>query len=374
MKLGRCVSESTKLGCSADVLEIVSRKCSGKRECEIRVPDSDLGELKPCGEMWTYLEASYTCMKVVEDDRSCTVSATSSEPVHITAQSSTRCGSSRQPWQIEAPAGQRITVSVVDFARASTARDGPPPADRRCRGRVYGFVVDKTQKTNVSVCETPSAGALSGETQVNAQSSSSDGRAVLTTSSNSAELLIVRDDHLANNFLVRVEATGCANIIPAEDAYLKRVDDHNIVVGCYETRQTWQLSCQGNKWTGTVGVCDSRSEQRHHGNTFSGEKSASTTGSQDDSEIFQIVAITAVTSVGLAVCLTIICIGIYCLRRYPKKGETDGRKAPYQNILMNDAGNLSTKAGQPWPVSATSTNQFTPSGQYFVLDPEHTEA
>ena len=29
-----------------------------------------------------------------------------------------------------------------------------------------------------------------------------------------------------------------------------------------------------------------------------------------------VVAIIAVTSVGLAVCLTIICIGIYCLRRY----------------------------------------------------------
>ena len=150
------------------------------------------------------LTNKFALYTVVEDDRSCTVSTTSSEPVHITAQSSTRCGSSRQPWQIEAPAGQRITVSVVDFARASTARDGPP-ADRRCRGRVYGFLVDKTQKTNVSVCETPSAGALSGETQVNAQSSSSDGRAVLTTSSNSAELLIVRDEHLANNFLVRVE-------------------------------------------------------------------------------------------------------------------------------------------------------------------------
>jgi len=67
-----------------------------------------------------------------------------------------------------------------------------------------------------------------------------------------------------------VIATGCANIIPAEDAYLKRVDAQNIIVGCYETRQTWQLSCQGNKWTGTVGVCDSRTEQRHHGNTFSG--------------------------------------------------------------------------------------------------------
>ena len=29
-----------------------------------------------------------------------------------------------------------------------------------------------------------------------------------------------------------------------------------------------------------------------------------------------VVAITAVVSVGLAVCLMIICIGIYCLRRY----------------------------------------------------------
>jgi len=63
MRLGRCVSESTKLGCSADVLQIVGGKCSGKRECEIRLPDSDLDALKPCGEMWTYLEASYACMK-----------------------------------------------------------------------------------------------------------------------------------------------------------------------------------------------------------------------------------------------------------------------------------------------------------------------
>jgi len=63
MKLGRCVSESAKLGCSADVLDIVSRKCFGKTECEIRLPDSDMDALKPCGEMWTYLEASYMCLK-----------------------------------------------------------------------------------------------------------------------------------------------------------------------------------------------------------------------------------------------------------------------------------------------------------------------
>ena len=135
---------------------------------------------------------------MVEDDRSCTVSVTSTEPIHITAQTSSRCGSNRQPWQLEAPAGQRITVSVLDFARALTDMD--ETADQHCRGRVYAFLIDKAQKTNVSVCETTSAGAQS----VNVHLSSSDGRAALSTSSNSAELFIVRDEHL-NKFLIRVE-------------------------------------------------------------------------------------------------------------------------------------------------------------------------
>jgi len=147
---------------------------------------------------------------VVEDDRLCTVSVSSSEPVHIQAQTSTRCGSSGQPWQLEAPAGQRITVSVLDFAPGRPPRSSDGPSHRRCTGRVYGFLVDKTQKTNVSVCETTSAGALSGDTlQGEAQSSFNEGQAaIIATSSNSAELLVVRDEQLANNFLVRVEGTA----------------------------------------------------------------------------------------------------------------------------------------------------------------------
>jgi len=103
-----------------------------------------------------------------------------------------------QPWQLEAPAGQRITVSVLDFARPSTARD--EPAETGCRGRVYAFLVDKAQKTNVSVCQITSAGAPSVDGQAN-----SEGRAALSTSSNTAELFVVTDDQLANNFLIRVE-------------------------------------------------------------------------------------------------------------------------------------------------------------------------
>jgi len=59
-------------------------------------------------------------------------------------------------------------------------------------------------------------------------------------------------------------------MVPPEDAYLKRTDDRSAIVGCYETRQTWQLSCHGNRWTGTVGVCNSRSQQQQHGDAFSG--------------------------------------------------------------------------------------------------------
>jgi len=70
---------------------------------------------------------------VVEDDRSCAVSVTSSEPARITAQTSTRCGTTTQPWRLSAPAGQRIALGLLDFARPpATAGDrGPCRAGRR---------------------------------------------------------------------------------------------------------------------------------------------------------------------------------------------------------------------------------------------------
>jgi hypothetical protein len=41
---------------------------------------------------------------------------------------------------------------------------------------------------------------------------------------------------------------------PSDAAWLKRVDDQ-ITVGCYMSRQSWQLNCVNGVWTGTVGVC-----------------------------------------------------------------------------------------------------------------------
>lgn len=52
------------IGCGEDVLPVVDGRCSGRRACEIRIPDADLDNFKPClGDLTRYLEADYECMK-----------------------------------------------------------------------------------------------------------------------------------------------------------------------------------------------------------------------------------------------------------------------------------------------------------------------
>jgi hypothetical protein len=65
MHLCRCVVLNYgHIGCGADVLELADTRCSGKRQCEIRVPDPLLGKTKPCpDDLKPYLEADYRCIK-----------------------------------------------------------------------------------------------------------------------------------------------------------------------------------------------------------------------------------------------------------------------------------------------------------------------
>ena len=51
-------------GCFANVLHIVSRKCSGRKECTIDVPDPDLERTSPCLEgLKMFLEVRYSCIE-----------------------------------------------------------------------------------------------------------------------------------------------------------------------------------------------------------------------------------------------------------------------------------------------------------------------
>ena len=65
MKLGRCITKPNEfMGCKNDVLSLVDKWCSGRRECDIRVPNHDLEKLnKNCLEVLIkYLLVTYNCM------------------------------------------------------------------------------------------------------------------------------------------------------------------------------------------------------------------------------------------------------------------------------------------------------------------------
>jgi len=70
-RVGKCIgSEEANMfqdpryfGCSEDVLHIVDAKCSGRKECEISIPDPDLDGTNPClPGLKMFLEVSYACL------------------------------------------------------------------------------------------------------------------------------------------------------------------------------------------------------------------------------------------------------------------------------------------------------------------------
>ena len=67
---GRCTETEVEeiaqnprfFGCSADVTTILHSRCSGKKQCEVRVFDPELANTKPCVYgLMMFLEASYFC-------------------------------------------------------------------------------------------------------------------------------------------------------------------------------------------------------------------------------------------------------------------------------------------------------------------------
>jgi len=145
------------------------------------------------------------------------VSVTSS-PLHIAAaaaaagadsssrQSNIGCGTKTQPWMLEAPAGQRINISLLDFTAAargltsqhlsrSTSHIITSSSSNSSSGSCvdekhqYGYIIDKSSvnKKNVSVCHARS----NRQTHVHL-STSNTLRLVLTNSENANFLLQIQ--------------------------------------------------------------------------------------------------------------------------------------------------------------------------------------
>ena len=67
MKLGKCIpgKYSDDLGCSANVINFLSQKCSGQRSCFFRIRNLVMDHEGNCppSAIRSYLEVAYTCLK-----------------------------------------------------------------------------------------------------------------------------------------------------------------------------------------------------------------------------------------------------------------------------------------------------------------------
>lgn len=65
MRMGRCVKlDYGHVGCSSDVLDLADSRCSGRKQCIIRIPDALFAQTKPCpDDLKPYMEATFECVR-----------------------------------------------------------------------------------------------------------------------------------------------------------------------------------------------------------------------------------------------------------------------------------------------------------------------
>jgi len=64
MRLNRCITvDMGYLGCSSDVLDLADQRCSGRRECQLRMPYPAFEATRPCYDLQSFFKADYYCLK-----------------------------------------------------------------------------------------------------------------------------------------------------------------------------------------------------------------------------------------------------------------------------------------------------------------------
>lgn len=123
MRIGKCAR--TNFGyipCSNNVMHIVDQECSGRRECFLDVFKT-FREMKPCGEVESYLELNFTCLQGGYTYSFDLISAKSNESHLITCPSETQWPSPRYctiiiPWSVITAIWGRIPSGQCDLQNA----------------------------------------------------------------------------------------------------------------------------------------------------------------------------------------------------------------------------------------------------------------
>ncbi|ELT90059.1 hypothetical protein CAPTEDRAFT_225510 [Capitella teleta] len=311
MKLGRCVNREYYLGCQSDVLPFVERRCSGRRSCTMSMPDTDLHQRQPCPkDLLAYMEADFVCQKVAyaQDGSECGYEASGElhppsdgSPGYIASAvtKSTGMGTRRCPWRITVPKGQRINITLLDFA-AGSALSKPPLSsgfDPGMRGSVSGHlcsmyaVIKETSGigTDITVCggeqrERFVYRSEGNQLDVGLESSANSAYFMLRYQAEAEAAVFVKETKqhkvtsAAANRLAFIGGgpiaginkdlkwdnqclhltDGCADVTPPDHGWVNRQRD-KVTVGCNHTGYMWHLVCDGLHWVGDFHNCSSGS-------------------------------------------------------------------------------------------------------------------
>ena len=64
MHLNRCITvDMGYLSCFSDVLDLADQRCSGRRQCELRMPYPAFEATRPCYDLQSFFKADYYCLK-----------------------------------------------------------------------------------------------------------------------------------------------------------------------------------------------------------------------------------------------------------------------------------------------------------------------
>ncbi|KAK2152864.1 hypothetical protein LSH36_316g07089 [Paralvinella palmiformis] len=172
---------------------------------------------------------------------------TSSQTADITAPSGylsnyvtlqTGSGSRSCPWRIRAAVGQKINITLINFARAtSRQRFGSRTKPHVC----YQFAVirEDGRRQTLTECE-------GGKRLVH----------VYLTSTNAVQISMLTRDETDFYFMLHYEGRliGCADPVVPPSMWVKRTGD-TAVIRCNATGDSWGLTCTDRYWHGHIGNC-----------------------------------------------------------------------------------------------------------------------
>lgn len=244
MKFGRCLPRDYFVGCAADILPYMDRKCSGRRACALDVPDTELHNMQPCPkDLLVYLEATHTCVKVAQASvfQACRgsnqLSIKSTGFLSSMVTSETGQGSVTCPWLLTVSPGQRINVTLLDFA-VDGMRDQTP--NNVCV--MYGILRELTlgsSPSEVTIC--------GGERREKRVYLSERNRLVVEIMQSITQL----DKPY---FLLKYEAIGCPDLKAPPNGWVERQGDR-ATVSCNRSADVWHLVCSADSWIGTYHNC-----------------------------------------------------------------------------------------------------------------------